>query len=94
MFFNQSLGRLDFHDELRFDKQIGEEFAEQSSVLVAHFQRMLLDHSQPLFLQSVRKAILVDALQVPVPMISMKVEARFTDKIADCEDVISFVCAF
>ena len=103
MLFDHIPHCLHLHNELILHEQVGIEVAEQRPILVEHFQRMLLFHLQALFPKTVSQSILINLLQVSVPMLAVDSKSRFANHIAKLHDVfhktasflsICAVCAF
>ncbi len=76
------LDRFEFHDQLLFNHQVGEEFSEQSSVLVAHIDWVLLLDGQTKLAQTMRQSVFIDLLEVAVPQVAMDGETSFPDDVA------------
>jgi hypothetical protein len=87
VFVRQGSARLDFHDQPVVDQQVRKVFAEDGAVLVIHVQGMLLPDRKTVFSQPMSQTILIDFLQMPVAMESMEGEARFTNHVAETEDI-------
>jgi hypothetical protein len=68
VFRHQAAARFQLDNQLLLDEQIGEIFAEDSAILVINRQRVLLLNIQALFTQPMRQSILVDFLQMPMPV--------------------------
>jgi hypothetical protein len=79
MFVHDVSDGLQLHNELAVDEEIGGKLAQQGAVLIKNIQWVLLDDLHALLSQSVRQGVLVDLLEMPVPVVAMDGETRFAD---------------
>jgi hypothetical protein len=89
MLVSQGFARLDFNNQSAVDEKIGEIFPENRSVFIQYVQGMLLYQSGARFPQPVGETVLIDFLQMPMPMVAVQREARFADVITKTEDFIN-----
>lgn len=82
MFIGNGLDGLQFNNNPPLNNQIRVKIAKDCAIFVKNLNRKLLADIQPGFTQSVRQGILVDFLQVTMPMILMNCKRRFANKIA------------
>jgi hypothetical protein len=80
---------FDFDEQCFVDKQVGPEIAKNGSVLVLDGERKLGLHDDLLFAQPVQQRVLVNFLDMPVPVMAMNGKPRFTHHLAQLED---FLC--
>ncbi len=71
MLRGQGLGRLQFNDQLTLHHQVCQIITNQGSILVKNLDGMLLLYIQPRLPQPMSKRVLVNFLQVAMPMINM-----------------------
>jgi hypothetical protein len=79
----QGFGGLKLQDQHTVYQQVRQVIADNRPVLIVHFDRMLLPHVQTLFPQPMRQRVLVDLLQVSMPVISVNVIRRLPHLIAE-----------
>jgi hypothetical protein len=85
----QSLHGFDFHEQRLGNEQVGPEVAKNGAVLIVNRQRELAFHFQPLLAKPVQQRILVDFLNVSIPVIAVDGKTGFADYIAQLEDFLS-----
>lgn len=82
MFRSDRSRRLQFDHNLPFHQQIGEVIANQRPVFIIDGDGALLFCFQPRLSQPVPQGILIDLLQMTVPMVDMNVERNLPNPIA------------
>src|SRR5205807_7455576 len=88
MFIDHGARSFYLDHQLVFNKQISVKIAEQGSILVEHLQRMLLLHVESLFSQTMSQGILIDFLQMSVPMVAVNSKSCFANYIAKLHDLL------
>ena len=88
MLFDHIPDGLNFHDEAIVHEHVSIKVAEQRAVFVEHFQRMLLLHQQTLFRKTVNECVLINLLQMSVPMVAVDGKSRFANHIAKLHEVL------
>jgi hypothetical protein len=82
--------RLQFNNQLIFQEKIGGKIAEQRAILVVYTQGMLLLHFNALFVQPMRQGVLVDFLDMAMPVVAMDGETGFADCITEEVNMFKF----
>ena len=82
MLAGDGLDRFEFHDQVLFNQKVGEEFPEQSAVLVADVDWILLLDGQAKLAQTMRQSVFIDLFEVAMPQVAMDGETCFPDDIA------------
>jgi hypothetical protein len=86
MFVGKRLAGFQFHQEFTFHHQIGKILSEQRAILVEYLQGSLGLHAKTGFAQAVHEGILVDLLQMAVPVVDMNGVGRFAHNVAEFLD--------
>jgi len=96
MFIDHGARSFHLDDQLVFNEQISVKIAEQGSIFIKNLQRMLLFHVESLFSQTMSQRILIDFLQMSVPMVAVNSKSCFPNYIAKLHDVFHTLlfCAF
>ena len=69
---------LQFYDQLLLDKEVGKEIPEVGSILIVNSKRMLLENTEPRFLQSVSQPILINFFCMTVPVVGVEGEVKWS----------------
>jgi len=77
MFVGQSATGLELDQQASLDEEIGEEFAQKRTIFVKDIERMLLDHVDRLFAQTVRESILMHFLRLAMAEVAMQGKRSF-----------------
>ena len=86
MFINERLGGLEFDNKYVLDQQVCKKITQHSTIFVQHPHRMLLLYFQAQFSQSMGQGILVNSLQMTVPMIKMDGISCLADSVTKVKD--------
>ena len=82
MLAGDGLDRFELHDQVLFNHQVGEEFPEQSAVLVADIDWVLLLDGQTKLAQTMRQSVLIDLFEMAMPKVAVDGETCFPNDIA------------
>src|SRR6266516_4440522 len=91
MLFSHIPDGLHLHDEAILHEQVSIEVAEQRPIFAENLQRMLLLHLEPLLPETVNERVLINLLQVAIPMVAMKSKPCFANHIAKLHDILQKV---
>ena len=87
MFLRHRPRSLQFNEELILHKQICLHLTQERTVLVKNIKRVLLHYFETLFAEAMGQSILIDLLNMPVPVVPMNREAGLPDRIAELIDI-------
>ncbi len=93
MFVENVTHGFHFDEELVLDVKVGKIAAENGSVFVVHRNGVLLLHGYAAFPQAVHERILVDLLEMPIPVVAVDGVAGFTNHVTEFEEfhILPFV---